>query len=76
MLGEMTARSSVQVAVVGWWLTWGARTVTCQSRRASSTYRISDCTCVCHLCKPMLVYYSEHGTQRDSASLLYASSGS
>jgi hypothetical protein len=35
VLGELTAGGSVQVAVAGWWLTWGARTVTCQSNKAS-----------------------------------------
>ena len=79
VLGELTARGSVQVAVAEWWLTWGARTVTCQSNRASRVYLhtvFPTVPAVCHLDKPMLVGYSEHGAKRDSTSLLYASSGS
>jgi hypothetical protein len=78
VLGELTARGSVQVAVAEWWLTWGARTLTCQSNKASRARPTVFPTvpAVCHLCKPMLVGYSEHGAKRDSTSLLYASSGS
>ena len=78
MLGELTARGSVQVAVAEWWLTWGARTVTCQGNEAGRGRPTVFPTvpAVCHLDKPMLVGYSEHGAKRDSASLLYASSGS